>query len=90
MMHGPCCVAKMSAPFPMDGKSSKKYTKTFSAITTAENGYPMYRRRDDDRAVNVAVVKLDNRWVVPYNPFLLLKFNAHIKMETCSTVSSVK
>ena len=35
-------------------------------------------------------MKLDNRWVVPYNPYLLLKFNAHINVEICSTVSAVK
>ena len=68
-MHGPCGVAKKSAPCLRDGKCSKKYPKAFSAISNA---------------------KLDNRWVVPYNPFLLLKFNAHINVEICSTVSSVK
>ena len=36
-------------------------------------------------------MKLDNRWVVTYNPYLLLKYNnAHINVETCSTVSAVK
>jgi hypothetical protein len=33
---------------------------------------------------------MDNSWVVPYNPFLLLKYNAHINVELCSTVKSVK
>ena len=28
--------------------------------------------------------------MVPYNPFLLLKYNAHINVELCSTVKSVK
>ena len=28
--------------------------------------------------------------MVPYNPFLLLKYNAHINIELCSTVKSVK
>ena len=34
--------------------------------------------------------KMDNSWVVPYNPFLPLKYNAHINVELCSTVKSVK
>ena len=33
---------------------------------------------------------MDNSWVVPYNPYLLLKYNAHINVELCSTVKSVK
>ncbi|KAL5565200.1 hypothetical protein UlMin_028364 [Ulmus minor] len=33
---------------------------------------------------------LDNQWVVPYNPYLLAKFNCHINVEICSTVKAVK
>ncbi|KAL5569790.1 hypothetical protein UlMin_026365 [Ulmus minor] len=33
---------------------------------------------------------LDNQWVVPYNPYLLEKFNCHINVEICSTVKAVK
>ena len=58
--------------------------------TNAEDGYPVYRRRDSGRVVNVGGAQLDNRWVVPYNPYLLLKFNAHINVDICSTVSAVK
>ena len=91
MIHGPCGVAKKSAPCSRDGRCSKRFPKAFSAITTnAEDGYPVYRRRDNGRVVNVGGAQLDNRWVVPYNPYLLLKFNAHINVEICSTVSAVK
>ena len=34
-----------------------------------------------DCTVQVCGIKLDNRWFVPYNPFLLLKYNAHIDVE---------
>jgi hypothetical protein len=33
---------------------------------------------------------MDNGWVVPYNPYLVLKYNAHINVELCSTIKSVK
>ena len=33
---------------------------------------------------------LDNRWVVPYNPKLLMMFNCHINVEVCSSIISVK
>ncbi|GBM89939.1 hypothetical protein AVEN_88660-1 [Araneus ventricosus] len=49
--------------------------------------------RDGQRAtepVQVGKYSIDNRWVVPYNPWLLKKFNAHINVEVCASVKSVK
>jgi hypothetical protein len=31
-----------------------------------------------------------NQWVVPYNPYLLLKYNCHINVEVCSSITAVK
>ena len=33
---------------------------------------------------------MDNRWVVPYNAYLLAKFNCHINVKICSTIKVVK
>jgi hypothetical protein len=33
---------------------------------------------------------LDNRWVVPYNPYLIRSFNCHINVEACNSIKSVK
>ena len=33
---------------------------------------------------------VDNTWIVPYNPWLLLKYNCHINVEICCSIKSVK
>jgi hypothetical protein len=35
-------------------------------------------------------VAIDNRWVVPYNPFLTRRYRAHINVEVCSSLKVVK
>jgi hypothetical protein len=35
-------------------------------------------------------IKLDNRWVVPYSPYLLKRFNCHINVERTFDIQSVK
>ena len=35
-------------------------------------------------------MKLDNGWVVPYNPILLLKFQCHVNVEIVGSVGAVK
>jgi len=34
--------------------------------------------------------EINNQWIVPYNPYLSLKFNCHINVEICSSTRSVK
>nr|CAH7714780.1 unnamed protein product [Callosobruchus chinensis] len=90
MIHGPC------GPGKNDGtasKCSKNYPKTFCEETkdgTQNGGYAVIRRRDDGRTIKKKDFECDNRWVVPYNPYLCKKFNAHINVEICSSVKSVK
>ncbi|KAL4590838.1 hypothetical protein LXL04_003781 [Taraxacum kok-saghyz] len=54
------------------------------------DSYPLYRRRDDGVVKKVRDKILDNRWVVPYNPKLLMMFNCHLNVEVCSSIKSVK
>ena len=35
-------------------------------------------------------VPLNNRYIVPYNPYLSKKYNVHINVEICSTINSYK
>ncbi|PWZ31935.1 putative ubiquitin-like-specific protease 1B [Zea mays] len=76
----------------MGRKSCKNhYPRPFSDTTLqGKDSYPIYRRRDDDRKENVRGCELDNRWVVPYNPYLLRLFNYHINVEACGSIKAVK
>ncbi|GBM08936.1 hypothetical protein AVEN_57476-1 [Araneus ventricosus] len=35
-------------------------------------------------------VVIDNRWIIPYSPLLLKMFDAHINVECCNSVKSIK
>ena len=98
MLHGPCGAHNMHCPCmvedPKTGKSlcSKKFPKEFRKETSmGEDSYALYKRRDNGSTFETKKgVIMDNRWVVPYNPYLCLLFDAHINVEICATVKSVK
>jgi hypothetical protein len=52
--------------------------------------YPVYRRRDDGQVVEVRNSKLDSRWVIPFNPSLLMLYNCHINVEICLSIKAMK
>ena len=31
-----------------------------------------------------------NQWIVPYNPYLSTKYNAHVNVEICNAITAVK
>jgi hypothetical protein len=75
----------------VDGECGFKYPQQFyDATQQRKDSYPTYRRRDDERRVRIRRVELDNRWVVPYNPGLLMRYNCHINVEICSSIKAVK
>ena len=102
LTHGPCGPLNPSAPCMVEdpkglgGKiCSKNFPKPYSPATNIhKDGYPEYRRRDDGRKwvkrVHGREVELDNRYIVPYNPFLTLKYDAHINVEVCASVQAIK
>jgi hypothetical protein len=78
-----------------NNQCSKQFPKQFCSETTVpQDGYPIYRRRSPENGgisfVAESGITIDNRWVVPYNPYLTLKFNAHINVEICNTVQVLK
>jgi hypothetical protein len=62
------------------------------------NSYPKYRRRSPSDGGFTGTIRthardevtVDNRWVVPYNPWLLRQFKCHINLEICSSIKAIK
>ena len=91
MIHGPCGDLNPTSPCMIDGKCTKHYPREFvTTTTTNKHGYPLYRRRDDKKTIKKKRGIIDNRWIVPYNPYLYQKYNCHINVEICSSIRSVK
>ena len=45
---------------------------------------------DDDGNRKKMIVKINNQWIVPYNPYLSYKFKGHDKVEFTTGIMAVK
>ena len=83
MIHGPCRVGLCKDSD--DAFCKKGFPKPFLSETqTINNNYPKYKRRQHP-AITIQrgnqFMETNNRYVVPYNPYLSLKYDAHINVE---------
>lgn len=91
MVHGPCGPANKNNVCMQDGKCSKFFPKPNSTITKIDDGgFPVYRRRDDGRVIKKKNFDCDNRYIVPYNGALLKRYRAHMNVEWCNQMRSIK
>ncbi|XP_074352330.1 uncharacterized protein LOC141691493 [Apium graveolens] len=91
MLHGPCGQANTSSPCMLQERCNKFFPKNFNETTTiGEDGYPIYRRRNTGITIEKKGTLLDNRFVIPYNRNLLVKFESHINVELCNSTRSIK
>ena len=93
-----------SAPCMTKGitkKSCEKgFPKRFSEnYCSGENSEPIYQRRSKEMGGHTAriycsalkeEIEIDNRFVVPYNRRLLLKYKAHINFEIVASYGAIK
>ncbi|TBT98166.1 hypothetical protein CWI37_1872p0010, partial [Hamiltosporidium tvaerminnensis] len=63
---------------------SKLLPKIKSIHGLKSDGYPLYRRRKKD-LVKIGKNHVDNSCVVPYNPYISLKYNFHINVDICAS-----
>ena len=95
MLHGPCGQHNATAPCMQDGYCTKHFPKSFNTETLWDSNQacPTYRRRspqDNGRSFEHNGRIVDNSWVVPYSPYLCLKYEAHINVEICASALAAK
>lgn len=84
-----------SLPYTKNGKCTKNFPKLFCLITKENfNEYLAYKWRNNGKyfltIVNDLLVQMTNEWVVLYNLYLSLKFQAQINVEVSSIVIAHK
>ncbi|EUC59156.1 helitron helicase-like amino-terminal domain protein [Rhizoctonia solani AG-3 Rhs1AP] len=99
MIHGPCGPNLPNSPCWDSEKQActKGYypLKPWQEETVmVRDAYPAYRRRNNGctftKRVNGQDVEIDNRYVVPYNPYLSRRYDCHINVETCCGICAIK
>lgn len=78
MMHGLCGFANKKSPCMVKGKCAKFFPKQFQNKTEIrEDGFPVYRIRDKGYTTVKNGIQLGNRFFVPYNVDIIVKFQSH-------------
>uniref|UniRef100_A0A7I4YNI1 ATP-dependent DNA helicase n=1 Tax=Haemonchus contortus TaxID=6289 RepID=A0A7I4YNI1_HAECO len=90
MIHRQCGAMDPRSPCMQDGSCARRFPKQIRDRTTLDNGgYPNYRRRNLF-PTEIQGIPYTDEWVVPFNPYLLLKYDCHINLEICGMISAVK
>ena len=61
-----------------------------SATAIIGDGFPKYRRRGRHVTTDRSGRIITDSWVVPYNPYLILKYQCHINVQVCAHIRSFK
>jgi hypothetical protein len=81
MVHSPC-EKNPKAVCKVKGVCKRFFPKDYCEKTKIiENQYPQYKRSQKQEI---------NQYVVPYNKYLLKRYNSHINVEICTSIQAVK
>ena len=95
-LHGPCGPEFAHKTCMQNDKCTCRHHFPFDFCNetfVGNSSYPTYKRRapiNGGQVVGKNGFLFDNRWVVPYNAYLTLKYRCHINVEICSSFKSVK
>uniref|UniRef100_UPI00358F807C uncharacterized protein n=1 Tax=Myxine glutinosa TaxID=7769 RepID=UPI00358F807C len=91
MIHGLCGTLNRHSICVKDGVCSKGFPKVYAAETLASiDGYALYKRPPNGPTITVHGTDVDCQFVVPFNAYLLKKYRAHINIEVCASIKSIK
>jgi hypothetical protein len=91
MVHGPCGRYNPKCSCMKNGRCLKNISKEYHESTTVDaNGFAIYKQPSNQRFLIKGGIRLDNRWIVPYNLELLKKYDAHINTEWCNKSIFIK
>ncbi|KAM3282700.1 hypothetical protein P3S67_026345 [Capsicum chacoense] len=72
MMHGPYGSARNYSPCKQNGRCTKHFPKKTIHSTIIDNdGYPIYKSREDGRTIKKNGIDLDNWYGILLNRFLV-------------------
>ena len=74
------CRNDMNAPCIKNGRCSSGFPKPLQENTTISANNKVHYKR----------VKSSDQWVVPYNPYILKKYDCHVNIEVCHGEAAVK
>ena len=88
-VHGPCGPSDPNCPCMQDGSCTKRFPKEPADTSYIDDrGYAQFRRRCKETVIIGKGAKrrpVTDRDIVPYSPFLSLKYDAHVNADLCST-----
>lgn len=91
-MHSPCRILNPTNVYMKKKWNCKNhYQKCFIDVSTIGiHCFPQYRHYNIGIITKVRDKFLDNRCIVPHNPYLIANFDCYINVEICSTIKTLK